>query len=340
LPEVNNKRYKERGRNMAVDRKEFLSSLVMLEKPVSLNEIAMLTGVSYVTTGLIVKEMIRKKKMFLTHQIGHASYYSCTKPTQPFYKISKNPKLAKDAIQNKLGQVKSNSNMMSLSPSERFSSIADLTDMVIHGISPSLLVSGLSGIGKSFIVRKRLEHHNKVEGTDFHIIKGKISPMGLYRFLYEHQDSTIIFDDADSVFDTETSVNILKSALDSYDIRRINWISERLPEDLENQFDFAGQVIFISNMDASKLDAAVLSRTMVINLQMSRKEITDHMKNIIDVLEPNTDRDIKLEVLDFLDKIKDDLDNYNIRTFIKACRVRQHSDLNRKDWKKTFMVLN
>lgn len=48
---------------MAVDRKEFLSSLVMLEKPVSLNEIAMLTGVSYVTTGLIVKEMIRKENV-------------------------------------------------------------------------------------------------------------------------------------------------------------------------------------------------------------------------------------------------------------------------------------
>ena len=325
---------------MSVDRKEFLSNLITQEKPVSLNEISMLTGIQYATSILIVKEMIRNGNMFLTHQIGRSCYYSCTKPTQPFYKVSKNPKLAKDAIQNKLVSVKSHNNMMSLSPSERFSSIADLTDMVINGISPSLLVSGLSGIGKSYIVRKRLEYHKKVEGQDFHIIKGKVSPMGLYRFLYEHQTATIVFDDADSVFDTETSVNILKSALDSYDVRRINWISERLPEDLEPQFDFGGQIIFISNMDASKLDSAVLSRTMVINLQMSRKEITGHLKNIIDVLEPKTPKKIKLEVLDFLDNISEDLDNYNIRTFIKACRVRQHADFNKKDWKKTFMVLN
>ena len=116
---------------MAVDRKEFISNLISQEKPVSLNEISMLTGVQYATAGLIVKEMIRTKKMFLTHQIGRAAYYSCSKPTQPFYKVSKNPKLVKDNIQNKLVQVKSNSNMMSLSPSERFSSIADLTDTSI-----------------------------------------------------------------------------------------------------------------------------------------------------------------------------------------------------------------
>jgi hypothetical protein len=327
---------------MAIDRKEFIKNLVSLDKPVSIKEISMLTGINPVTSGLLVKEMIRKNNMFATHQIGKATYFSCQRPAQPFYKVSKTKLAINDAIQNKNTAIaiKANTNMMKLKPTERFEAIEELTDMVIHGISPSILVSGLSGIGKSFIVRKRLEHHGKVEGDDYHIIKGKISPMGLYRFLYEHQTATIVFDDADSVFDTETSENILKSASDSYDIRRINWISERLPEDLENQFDFQGQIIFISNKDASGLNPAVLSRTLAINLQMSRQEITEHMENIIDVLEPQTHKPIKLEVLEFLDTVKEDLDNYNIRTFIKACRIRVNSEITGKDWKKTFMVLS
>jgi len=230
--------------------------------------------------------------------------------------------------------------IMSLTPAERFGYIGQLADMVIGGISPSLLVTGISGIGKSYIINERLKANKKIEGTDFHIIKGKATPLGLYRFLYEHRNSTVVFDDCDSVFESDTSINLLKSALDSYETRKISWISERLPDDLEGTFEFEGQVIFISNQDARNIDPAVLSRTMCIDLQMSRKEITEHLKNIIDVIEPKVSQKNKLEVLSFLDKISDDLENYNIRTFIKACRVRQYADIHNKDWEKTFMVLN
>jgi len=230
--------------------------------------------------------------------------------------------------------------IMSLSVADRFSCINDLTEMVIDGISPSLMITGIAGIGKTHLVKNRLKLMGKVEGQDFHIVSGHSAPMGLYRFLYEHQDSTIIFDDCDSVFETETSVNILKSALDSYDVRRVSWMSGRMPEDMEPQFDFEGRVIFISNLDAGKIDEAVKSRTVLIDLQMSRKEICDHLGNLIKDLEPKMNLDKKQEVLQYLREQCDFWEQLNIRTFIKACRIREFADKKKTDWKKTIRVLS
>lgn len=277
---------------------------------------------------LITKELIPSGLVMIDGKDGHRINYAVT---------GRGSDTSKGIITTSQPKIK---DIMSLTPVERFGYISQLADMVIGGISPSLLVTGISGIGKSHIINERLKANDKVENEDFHIIKGKATPLGLYRFLHDHRDSTVVFDDCDSVFESDTSVNLLKSALDSYETRKISWISERLPEDLDATFEFNGQVIFISNQDARNIDSAVLSRTMCIDLQMSRKEITEHLKNIIDVIEPKVEKSIKLEVLEFLDTMRDELENYNIRTFIKACRVRQFADRQKSDWKKTFMVLS
>jgi len=241
---------------------------------------------------------------------------------------------------NGIKPVKIQETIMSLTPAERFEYVANLTDMVIGGVTPSLLVTGIAGIGKTYIVKNRFIANDKLEGDDYHFISGHSSPLGLYRFLYEHQDSTIVFDDCDSVFKDETAVNILKSALDSYAVRKINWLSGKLPEDLENSFEFEGQIIFISNMNSSRIDEAVKSRTMVIDLQMSRKEICDHIETIATVIEPKISLPHKLEVLNYLRDISDRLDQMNIRTFIKACRIRKCAESKNTDWKKMILILN
>ena len=172
---------------------------------------------------MIKNDLLPSGKVILDRKDGHRMYY---------------------AVSGKMGRSEGVSpvalakNIMSLSVVERFSCINDLTEMVVEGISPSIMITGIAGIGKTYLVKNLLKGLGKVEGDDYHFVSGHSSPMGLYRFLYEHRDATIVFDDCDSVFENDTSINILKSALDSYDVRKVCWMSCKMPEDLENSFDF------------------------------------------------------------------------------------------------------
>ena len=105
-------------------------------------------------------------------------------------------------------------------------------------------ISG-DGIGKTFIVRERLAQHGLEEGDGYILITTHITPGGLYCLLHDHQRQTIVFDDCDSVFANEQSVNLLKAALDSYETRKICWPSmgnKSLPEGYEDSFEFEGNI--------------------------------------------------------------------------------------------------
>jgi len=230
-------------------------------------------------------------------------------------------------------------NITNLTPVERFDHVSMIVDMVAQGISPSALVTGLSGIGKTHLVLKRLKENGLIQDDDFVMVKGHSSAQGLYSTLYHHCDQTVIFDDCDSIFKDAISVNLLKAALDSYETRRLSWMSTRLPDDIEGVFDFTGNIIFISNMTADRIDEAVKSRTFVVDLQMSRKEICEYMRTILDDLEPDMEMESKVEVLDEIEARSNTFEQFNIRTFIKACRVYRSASMTGRDWKKSLTVL-
>jgi hypothetical protein len=80
-----------------------------------------------------------------------------------------------------------------------------------------------------------------------------MTALGLYAQLYRYSDkgNILVFDDCDSVFGDELSLNILKAALDSGKRRRICWNSDsRLlrEEGIPNAFEFKGSAIFITNL--------------------------------------------------------------------------------------------
>ena len=108
---------------------------------------------------------------------------------------------------------------------ERFEFLDDLTSMVVTGVTPSLVVTGPGGNGKTNSVKRTIKN-NKLTENDFIFIKGYSTPRGLYNTLYDNNGKLIIFDDCDSVLDDKTSKNILKSALDSYEERTISWMSK------------------------------------------------------------------------------------------------------------------
>lgn len=248
---------------------------------------------------------------------------------------------------------------------ERFDHLERLVTLVITGHTPSLLICGDAGVGKTFLVRQQLAraglNEQIVMATDpapeegkkkktkkpekvvktkvdkqkkdtYLFVKGYSSPMGLFSCLHDNRSATIVFDDCDSVFGTATSVNILKSALDSYDKRVVSWYSPAAAKmGLESQFEFTGRIIFISNLTEARIDEAVRSRSFLVSICLTRREIFDRMQLKLADIEVNASIVLKQEVLTFLGEQLESFNQFNMRTLIKAIRIRQSEEADWKD---------
>jgi predicted AAA+ superfamily ATPase len=133
-----------------------------------------------------------------------------------------------------------------------------MTTAAINSDIRAMIVSGPPGVGKSFGVETQLEKasmFDKISGKKlrFEVVKGAMTALGLYATLYKYSDAknVLVFDDCDSVFQDDLSLNILKAALDSGKRRRICWNSDSAllrREGIPDQFDFKGSAIFITNL--------------------------------------------------------------------------------------------
>jgi len=238
-------------------------------------------------------------------------------------------------------------------PKVIFDDLSDLVKMVGKGIQKSLLITGMAGIGKTYTVTKEVTNMLGPKGDKWILVKGKTSPLGLYSTLFLNRDKLIVFDDIDSVFANKDTVNMIKAAVDSYDERVISWISpitvdisklddesvQKLYDDIEekletdptnskikypNQFPFTGRVIFISNIHESKMDAAIKSRSFVIDITLQAKDVFNRMESILPELMPESSMKDKQVVLDFL-KEKHEKTNkaVDIRTLINGVKCKE-----------------
>ena len=205
---------------------------------------------------------------------------------------------------------------------QRFEFLSDLTSMVVLGATPSLLVTGEGGLGKTHTVNQTIKGL-EIPDTNWITFKGYSTARGLYNTLFDHNGKLIIFDDCDSVLEDKVAQNILKSALDSYETRQISWMAKMNKSDeYPNQFNFTGRIIFISNKDKSKIDGALLSRSLTVDLSMSPQEKIDRMSFILETILPEFDLEVKSDALSFLDGNKDKT-NLNIRTLIIVSKIRK-----------------
>ena len=150
----------------------------------------------------------------------------------------------------------------------RFEVLDEMSRACINGDIRAMIVSGPPGVGKSYGVETQMERasmFDKLAGKKvrFQIVKGAMTALGLYSQLYKYSDTknVLIFDDCDSVFTDDLSLNILKAALDSGKTRRICWNSDsRLlrEEGIPNTFNFNGSAIFITNLKFGNLKSKKL----------------------------------------------------------------------------------
>lgn len=236
---------------------------------------------------------------------------------------------------------------------QRFQFIEELVDMVILGASRSLIITGSGGLGKTYTVMDRIGRTplrdvdemghicddvcaEMAEETgepcqlrgDYHVVKGFVTAKSLYRVLFENKNGIVVFDDMDSVWENQTSLNLLKTALDSYETRRLSWFSEiRGENDLPRSFEFQGKIIFVSNLSLTELDQAVLSRALYCDVSMTPDEKIERIRTISSNIRPDLPEELKKDCLDLLDQHRNDIGDLNIRTFLKVLEVRaSHPD--------------
>ena len=222
---------------------------------------------------------------------------------------------------------------------QRFGFLEKFTNMVLDGETVSAIVTGEGGLGKSHTIMGELEKRGWIEGTQYVVVKGYATPKALYGTLWEHRDKTIIFDDCDSVLKDAVSLNLLKGALDSYDKRTISWLQKGFIDDkLPNSFEFQGNIIFISNMSSDKLDQAVKSRSMTIDLSMTLKDKIERMNYILPSVMPSYPMDMKQAALDFMAQHADIAKEFNMRTLQKIIKIT-HAYGDNPEWKDAAKYL-
>jgi hypothetical protein len=234
---------------------------------------------------------------------------------------------------------------------ERFDFLADFVNMVADRTSASLIVTGEGGLGKTFTVSKSLKDAGLQNSADaiglgsdsgiaqhesrkiYTVVKGYSTAKGLYRTLYENRNRVVVFDDCDNILRDPVALNLLKGALDSYDRRIISWNAESFgDDDLPRSFEFCGGIIFISNMPIFKIDQAIRSRAICVDLSMTTAQKIERMAAIIkgsDFL-PEYDGSIKEAALGFLSEMKDDAKELSLRTLIAVTKVAARGG----DWKR------
>lgn len=234
---------------------------------------------------------------------------------------------------------------------QRFEFIEQVTDMVVSGESNSVIITGSGGLGKTYTVMACLKasgleqvyidepeegdegESEAVSRGDYEIVKGYVTPKALYRLLYENRERLVLFDDCDSVWDNATSVSLLKAALDSYETRRISWFSESKSEDddLPQQFEFKGKIIFVSNLALTDLDQAVLSRCLYVDVSMSAVEKVARIKTLAPKIRTDMTAKWKQEAIEVIEAHAESIGDLNIRTFLKVCEIRHKDTANWKE---------
>lgn len=179
-------------------------------------------------------------------------------------------------------------------------------------------------------IKDALEGKKKSNPYDYCLVKGFSTPKAMYRHLYVNKTKLTIFDDCDSVMEHATSINLLKSALDSYEDRWIHWLSE-LDDGLPNRFKFTGKIIFVSNKRLDQIPQTLLSRGLYVDVSMSMMDKITRIRTLSKHMRPDMTAPEKEEVLVLLDTFKERIGDLNLRTFLKVCELRHQSPKRWRD---------
>jgi len=231
---------------------------------------------------------------------------------------------------------------------ERFEILDEMTRATVNGDVRAMIVTGPPGVGKSFGVERELEKSGLLDDLanrprKYEVVKGAMTPIGLYCKLHEYSDknNVLVFDDCDSVLMDDLSLNILKAALDSSKRRTIHWNADSHKlrnEGVPNSFDFKGSVIFITNVKFDNVRSlrlkdhleALMSRCHYLDLTLDT--MRDKYLRIKQIARSGglfaaygLDKMQENEIIDFMKTNQNRLREMSLRMAIKLADLRRMS---------------
>ena len=221
---------------------------------------------------------------------------------------------------------------------DRFSMLTDMTKAVRKGDVRAMIVSGPPGVGKSHGVEEVLDRYKMMQQLgakrNHEVIKGAMSALGLYAKLYKNADegNVVVFDDCDSIFADELSLNILKAALDSKKVRKIHWNTDShklRAEGIPDSFQFKANAIFITNLKFSKVKGKLREHLEALESRCHYMDLTidtdrEKMLRIKQVIQDGMlnsyklSDEIKDDIVEFVDINKERLRELSLRTVLKV----------------------
>ncbi len=240
------------------------------------------------------------------------------------------------------------SSMHQMPLKKKYKLVEDLLDVVVKGEAPSLLVIGAGGFGKSYAVTHYLTDKIGLEpvtedtavvpkNPSFVLVKGKVTPYGLYTSLYNNRNGITLIDDSDDLWSDKKSVAMLKAALDSSEHRIVSWIGQRTPmmANTPESFEYTGRCIIISNMSRSSFDQAVLTRCLVAELELTREQVFEKMLEIIPAIKTTLTHGEVLSTYQFIRKNADKFVNLSLRLLLNGCKIRS---VHKSGWEQILLT--
>jgi hypothetical protein len=234
----------------------------------------------------------------------------------------------------------------------RYASVETYIKELSTGDINNLIINGPAGVGKTHAVETFLSQYAK---SRYKVVKGHMTPLSLYGNLFFHRDpnSILVLDDIDSVFKKIEGVNLLKAAMDTGSVRRINWESSSALKGvgIPESFEFQGKVILISNIGFSTLRKssinahldALKDRSFNIVIADNAKESCFKQvcfmvmkKDMLDSF--NLKHEQLIELLDYLKEHVTAIEKISLRTAVKLAQLMSIAPTNWRNMADTGLL--
>jgi len=243
---------------------------------------------------------------------------------------------------------------------QKFKDYAKFVRMVAKGDSRSGIAYGTGGVGKTFTLESTLEktvnpktgekfvvfddekHTPGSDEYDYVTITGKATTSGIIAAMYEHNGKMLVFDDCDTALTQPDTIMMFKGALDSKKgAGKISSLSARplktsTGDSIPATFKFDGRVFFISNLKGDKIDQAIKSRSLRVDLTMTVEQTIERIKSIaedkqgrltniklyrVDDTPLKYDHEDMKAAIELLEKYKNKTSDLNVRTLSNIVRM-------------------